>query len=505
MNEEVEILRRERDILAKLITKRRREELFYYQPYPKQYEFHAANGRYLESMIMAGNQLAKTYAGSREVAMHMTGIYPDWWPGRCWDRAVTVWTGSPSNATSRDIIQRALLGTTMTEMDAPDMGTGSIPGDCIVDIKTRQAQVKNVVDEIYVQHVSGGISSLATKIYEQDASKLQGTPIDIWWPDEEPPQSHYSEGVTRTQARKGLTMMTFTPLGGYSKVVESYLDPKPDDRPKHVVNMTIYDAVGGIWPPGTPWEGQEWAGHYTREEAEDIIRSYPPEERATRAMGQPMQGSGRIYPINEHDLLCPAFQIPAYFFRIKGCDFGWDHPGAGCELAWDRTNDVVYLIWSYKKAEEEPPYHARMLARGFDNSDWVPIAWPHDGVNTKPGGGKPVMEQYRDCYANMLPLSARYDDQVGGSQDTEPIILEMLDRMRTHRFKIFNHQTEILEEIRMYHRKTTNAGNSVIVKRKDDILSAVHYAMMMKDRYSMQRNVPVLTPQYTKPIARLHA
>ena len=40
---------------------------------------------------MAANQVGKTWSAGMEVAMHATGIYPDWWTGRRWDRATTGW------------------------------------------------------------------------------------------------------------------------------------------------------------------------------------------------------------------------------------------------------------------------------------------------------------------------------------------------------------------------------------------------------------------------------
>jgi hypothetical protein len=40
----------------------------------------------------------------------MTGNYPDWWKGKEFLTPDTVWTGSPTNETSRDILQVELLG-----------------------------------------------------------------------------------------------------------------------------------------------------------------------------------------------------------------------------------------------------------------------------------------------------------------------------------------------------------------------------------------------------------
>ena len=74
----------------------------------------------------------------------------------------------------------------------------------------------------------------------------------------------------------------------------------------------------------------------------------------------------------------------------------------------------------------------------------------------------------------MLGFSARYDDSKGGGQSREPITLEILERMRTGRFKVFNHLSEWFEEKRMLHRK-----DGKIVPERDDIESATRYAVMM--------------------------
>ncbi len=75
---------------------------------------------------------------------------------------------------------------------------------------------------------------------------------------------------------------------------------------------------------------------------------------------------------------------------------------------------------------------------------------------------------------NMLGFSARYDDAKGGGQSREPITLEILERMRTGRFKVFGHLNDWFEEKRMLHRK-----DGKIVPERDDIESATRYAIMM--------------------------
>ena len=43
------------------------------------------------------------------------------------------------------------------------------------------------------------------------------------WFDEEPPLDIYCEGRTRTVAKRGIVMVTFTPLLGMSEVVKLFL------------------------------------------------------------------------------------------------------------------------------------------------------------------------------------------------------------------------------------------------------------------------------------------
>ena len=52
--------------------------------------------------------------------------------------------------------------------------------------------------------------------------------------------------------------------------------------------------------------------------------------------------------------------------------------------------------------------------------------------------------------------------------------MDMLDRMKTGRFKVFSHLNDWFEEFRLYHRK-----DGKVVKLGDDLLTATRYALMM--------------------------
>lgn len=168
---------------------------------------------------MAGNQLGKTWCGSAEMAVHLTGLYPDWWEGRRWDRPIRAWAGSNTGEVTRDNAQRSLIGDPRAR---ETWGEGMIPGDYLGRVSMKQG-VPDQVDGALVKHVSGGWSTIGFKSYDQKREKWQGETLDAVWFDEEPPMDIYMEGLTRTNATGGMVYLTFTPLLGMSEVVRMYL------------------------------------------------------------------------------------------------------------------------------------------------------------------------------------------------------------------------------------------------------------------------------------------
>ena len=79
------------ELAALLEEKKRRKDgnqLQAYHAYAKQAEFHAKGASFRERLLMAGNQLGKTWSAGFESAMHLTGRYPDWWQGRTFAKPV---------------------------------------------------------------------------------------------------------------------------------------------------------------------------------------------------------------------------------------------------------------------------------------------------------------------------------------------------------------------------------------------------------------------------------
>jgi phage terminase large subunit-like protein len=313
--------------------------------------------------------------------------------------------------------------------------------------------------------VQAGDTLIGFKSYDQGREKWQGPTLGLVWMDEEPPEDIYTEGMTRTNVGLCPIYITFTPLQGMSNVVKRFVIDKVPGT--NVTQMTINDVL-----------------HYSEEQRQAIINSYPAFEREARTKGIPQLGSGRVFPIDENEILVAPFTIPSHWPQIAGMDFGWDHPSAGVRLAWDRDADCVYAIAAHRMRQQTPALFAASVKPWGGNPDgtqWLPWAWPHDGLQHDKGSGEQLAAQYRAQGLRMLPMRATFED---GSFGLEAGIASMFDRMQTGRFKVFSHLNDWIEEFRLYHRK-----DGLIVKSGDDLMSATRYGCMMLRHAVLQNQV----------------
>jgi phage terminase large subunit-like protein len=462
MTDEIEVWRKLNAQLAALSKAKEEGQLFFYMPYLKQLEFHTMGAVKSERLLMAGNQLGKTYSGAAEAAFHLTGLYPDWWTGRRWSRNVRMWIGGESSNVVRDTTQKLLLGDLAA--DRNNLGTGLIPKSCLPDQPNWSRGVDSGVDNISVLHKCGKRSTLLFKSYEQGRTKWQGDTIDLVWFDEEPPSDIYSEGTTRLVATDGMAYMTFTPLKGMSTVVKRFLNEPGKDR--GVVRMRMADAP-----------------HMTPEMQEKALARYPEHERKTRADGEIMAGEGRVFNVAESLISVPPFEIPGYWKHLIGLDLGHGggetaHPTAAVWLAHDPDSDILYVYGSYRRKGGSIPEHANVLRqRGI-----APIAWPHDALAADKFSGKTIASHYKAQGLLMLSDHAQWPD---GSNSVWAGIAELQNRMEGGRFKVFSNCFDWMEEYRSYHMEVDDRGKTKIVAIDDDLLSATRYGVMML-RYARQ-------------------
>lgn len=448
-------------IVASLTVARDRltfRRLDFYQPYAKQQAFHDAGSIYRERLLMAGNQVGKSYCGAAETACHLTGEYPADWLGRKWTRPIKAWAAGESSLVTRDIQQRLLCGEPGVEAL---IGAGMIPREAFLEKPSLARGVTDAFDTVQIKHLApdgasvDGTSILRFKSYEQGRTKLQGETIDFFWCDEEPPEEEYSEILTRITATDGCGIITFTPLKGRSKVVTRFLDEPSDTR--HVVIMTIDDAE-----------------HIPAEKRQAIIDAYPQYQRDARARGIPMMGEGLVYQAPEEMIREAAIEhVPAHWSKLWSIDFGIAHPFAAALVAWDKDADVLHVLHTIRMSGEgstiTPMHHAAAIKAVAGN---IPVTWPHDGNNREKGTGETLAAVYKRQGLLMTPTNATWPD---GGVSVEAGILEITEREGTGRFKVAAHLTDYFDERRLYHRK-----NGLIVAVTNDVLDATRYGVMGK-------------------------
>jgi phage terminase large subunit-like protein len=194
--------------------------------YDRHLEFFRASATHRQILFLAGNRVGKTIAGGYAMAAHLTGLYPEWWEGKRFHRPIRAWAAGDTNETTRDIIQKELLGDVAWEGARKGMdGAGLVPRETLGDV-TWKSGVANLVDTIKVKHVSGGWSTLGLKSYDQGRRAFQGTAKEVIWLDEEVPEDVANECMVRLATTKGILMLTFTPLKGLTPLVLSFLNPE---------------------------------------------------------------------------------------------------------------------------------------------------------------------------------------------------------------------------------------------------------------------------------------
>lgn len=423
--------------------------------YPKQLEFFRAGKNHSQRAFIAANRCGKTAAGLYEVVLHLTGLYPEWWEGKRFDRPIDAWIVSLDTKQMLSSTQKTLFG------DFRDRGTGILPREATQDangelMTWNMAGVPNTVGQCRVKHVSGGFSTIEFKTCEQGRESFQGAKIDVILLDEEPGDPEIaSECFTRTQDKygdNGIILYTFTPLLGFSEIVLGFLPGGKPYTGEHPENPSKY-VVSATWED-VPHIDDQWK--------KEALSTYNTRERDARSKGIPTAGAGLIYQLAEENYVVAPFPIPDWWPRAYGLDFGWNRT-ASIWIAEDPNTGIRYAYDEHYVSQQQPHEHAFCIRERGD----LP------GVCDPAGGGASIRDGSRiiDEYEQRLGL-----ELTPGDNSTLGGITRVNYFLESGKYKVFSTCVNLQNERRTYRWDSTKSGKTAPApKQEDHALDAERY------------------------------
>lgn len=436
--------------------------------------FFDAGNDYKERIFLASNRTGKTISGAFEMACHLTGEYPSWWNGKVFNHPIAAWAIGSTGRSTRDIVQSELLGP------IGNWGSGMIPKDRLGRYWALQGTPQGV-DVIEIKHISGGVSTLGFKNYEQDTTAFYGWKGHVIWMDEEVPHDIYNECLMRTMTTGGIVYVTFTPLKGLTPFVVNFLSKAdflagavpitvPEAKNEEVeegMDARFKDIVSNKAVVQAGWDDAVWLSEASKKQ---MLDDTPPYLRAARSKGIPAMGSGNVYPIPFEEICVAPFKIPDYYKRMYALDVGWNRT-AVLWAAQDPDSETIYIYDEHYVGQQEPAMHAAAI-RG--RGEWL------TGVIDPAARGRSQSDgqQLLHIYKNDLGLTL-----FPAKNEVEAGLAHVWQLLSTGKLKIFSHLSNFAKEYMIYRRDT----NGKIIKEKDHLMDCLRYVVNNQKRMHVKR------------------
>jgi phage terminase large subunit-like protein len=441
--------------------------------------FFTAGLTYPERLFMAGNRSGKSVSGAVESAMHATGIYESWWPGRRFDRPTKGWACGDTSQTVRDTVQKELLGPPGA------LGTGTIPRDCIIKVWKKQG-TSNGYEMVEVKHVSGGTSIIGFKSYEQGRKAFQGTAQDWIWLDEECPEDVYSECLIRTMTTQGMVYVTFTPLSGVTPFIVNFMKnadllegarpimtydgdesdetTSPFELPKQPLSLATMDLLReneesldlahGRAVVQAGWADAPWLGEDMRAR---MAANCPPHLLEARMHGYPSIGSGNVYPVPLEEITCDPFPIPSHWKHMYALDVGWTRT-AVLWAAQNPEDNKIYIYSEHYQGDARPEVHASAIKH---RGEWIRGVVDPAARQRSQKDGEKLISIYRSLGLKIIPAN----------NEVESGVYNTWGGLSGGRIKIFKNLTNFQKEYVVYARD----DKGKIIKANDHLMDCLRY------------------------------
>lgn len=386
----------------------------------------------------------KSFSSQFEFVLHITGKYPPWWEGFRFDKPINAWAVGQRSDTVKSILQQGLLGA------VSEFGSGMIPRNLIdFDTLTDAKKADTGIQTFRVKHTSGGYSTIEFKSYEMGRRAFEGTSIDLILLDEEPPEDVYTECVLRTMTTGGIIIMNFTPLLGFSKVIENFCGG--DDWTEGAKGLGRYLVHLDAWD----------VPHLSEADKEIMLANIPEYQKAARSKGIPQLGAGQVLTTPWEKVEIEPFTIPKHWKRCYAMDFGWDVTAIMWQ-AIDPDTGIEYWTHEYYETNAQVIQHAQKI-KSMNKAAGFEIA----GCCDPAGGGR---GQHDGKQAREM-MQMEYDiNMVSADNSIEPGLRRMNDRLATGMIRIFSNLLNTKSEYRTLRR---NENGKII--GKDHLIDCARY------------------------------
>ena len=425
------------------------------ESYPRHKLFFDLGRENRERVFLCANRFGKSVAGAFETGCHLTGLYPDWWTGRRFDKPVKFWVAGKDKTTTRDTLQKELFGSINA------FGTGMIPAE-MIDRTWSMQGVPAGIELANIKHVSGGLSQVGFKSYDRGVDSFFGTAMDGIWLDEECPEDVYGECLLRTMTTNGLLYLTFTPKKGLTPLVLGLAKAS-----KFIDSDRFIEMEEGLENPSRVVVMGSWddVPHLDEKSKQEILQGTPPALRDAVSKGIPTIGEGTVFPLSRSDIEVEDFSIPPHWKRWYGMDVGgWT---ACTFMAENPDTGQLYVTGVYKRDRAEPLIHAQGIKNIAKN--WMMGAIDPSSRQRSQSDGQQLMVMYRNLGLNIVPANNAVDAGIS----------QMWELLSTGKMKVFKSCTPLFSEMMVYRYE-----NGRIKKENDHIMDSWRYAVMTRDKVS---------------------
>lgn len=400
-----ELNENEVEAYATLFSKKRDFEkynkLAFWQPYPFQLEWIEASKTYRQRYLSAANRIGKTYGAALELAVHITGLYPEWWDGKKFDieNPSTFWAIGVSQESVNSVLMKELLGVSDCR-NLAGLGTGAIPKDCIDSFSLVKDGARCL--QVRINHVNGHQNTLHFFASTQDESVFMGSSVLYVLMDEQFTKESelYAQCLTRTATTQGMISVTATPEQGITPLWDLFSK----------------NESGRLYFQVATWDD---APHLSDEMKAELLAGYPEYQRDMRSKGVPVLGSGAVYPFNDSEvnekLAIEDIQKEPYSYKMLwSCDFGYSSsteadPSVLMLLAYNMEQDKIYVIreWNskqgaFKNRLAHMPEHMATVIKASEYP-YAPLLVPHDGKRQIEGTNTTRISEFKRLGINVLP------------------------------------------------------------------------------------------------------